>query len=799
MDSVKSTHQGGGMDREGNRAVGGANASELSSAKLLGAIVQSLPQALLVTDSAARMVVTNSAAALLHGYASGDEMPARMDEYARMFDVRRADGSPLPSQEWPVTRALAGETVRDLVLRVTRRDTGCTFVGSFSASPLEGAFDREHLALVSIHDLTQTERAEAALRRSEDRFRRLADSGSFGLVIADGMGRVTYMNPSLQLLLGYDAGFVSSGDARLEALTAPEFAELHERAMSQVMRSGRSTPHELAYLTRDGRRVPVVVTLAMLDDGGERLPVLAAYVLDLTPLRLAQAALRDNERRLRELMTSLPHLLWTTRADGRWDHLSEQWVQYTGATAAESLEYGWLERVHPDDRDAVRHAWDASVLSANPYRGEFRIRGADGAHRWFKTVATPMIDATGRVARWFGSSTDIEDQVRARETLRREGQRKSEFLAVLSHELRNPLAPIRNSLHVLRRTDSGSPLAIRAGAVVDRQLSHLERLVEDLLDLTRIDSDKVRLRSAMLDLPKLVRRTVDDHASLFDDAGVELRCNPGPGGVWVNGDETRLAQVFGNLLQNAVRFTPRGGHVSVEVEPTGDRKQVTVRVSDDGAGMDPQLLARLFTPFSQADTSLDRSRGGLGLGLALVKGLVERHGGSVRAASEGIGRGSIFEVSLPVQTDTETAAAWAGDRAEDCRRRVLVIEDNPDAADSLRDLLELCGHEVQVAHDGPSGLRTARAFMPEVVLCDIGLPSMDGYEVAAAFRSDPQLRAIRMVALTGYALQEDQRKATAAGFDCHVAKPPDLERLREILSGGNDSPPSSDGRARGLL
>lgn len=771
----------------------------MRSASLLSAVVQSLAQALLVIDPAGRLVVTNFAAARLHGYSSVDEMPARVDDYGERFDVCRADGSPLPSQEWPVARALAGDTVRDLVLRVTHRKTGHYFVGSYSASPLDGAPDHTRLAMVSIHDLTQTQRAEAALRRSEERFRRLADSGSFGLVIADGTGRVTYMNPALQRLLGYDAGFVSSGDVRLEALTAPEFAELHERAMSQVARSGRSTPHEQAYLTRDGRRVPVVVTLAMLDDGGERLPVLAGYVLDLTPLRLAQAALRDNERRLRELMASLPHLLWTTGADGRWDHVSEQWVQYTGATADQSLEYGWLERVHPDDRDAVRHAWDASVLSASPYRGEFRIRGADGAYRWFKTVATPMIDATGRVARWFGSSTDIEDQVRARETLRREGQRKSEFLAVLSHELRNPLAPIRNSLHVLRRTDSGSPLAARAGAVVDRQLRHLERLVEDLLDLTRIDSDKVRLRSSRLNLPELVTRTADDHASLFEQAGVELKCDAGPGGVWVNGDETRLAQVFGNLLQNAVRFTPRGGHVNVEVEPSGDGKRVTVRVTDDGAGMDPQLLARLFTPFSQADTSLDRSRGGLGLGLALVKGLVERHDGSVRAASEGIGRGSTFEVDLPVQAGAETAAAWAGDCAEACKRRVLVIEDNPDAADSLRDLLELCGHEVQVAHDGPSGLRTARAFMPEVVLCDIGLPSMDGYEVAAAFRSDPQLRTIRMVALTGYALQEDQRKATAAGFDCHVAKPPDLERLREILSAGEDSRPSSDGRARSLL
>jgi two-component system CheB/CheR fusion protein len=365
--------------------------------------------------------------------------------------------------------------------------------------------------------------------------------------------------------------------------------------------------------------------------------------------------------------------------------------------------------------------------------------------------------------------------------LREVDQRKNEFLAVLSHELRNPLAPIKNSLYVLGRSTPGSAQAMRAQAVLDRQVSQLVRLVDDLLDVTRITRNKVQLRRERLELNELVRRTVEDQRSVFDGHGVRLEAELAPANVFVEADRERLSQVVGNLLQNAAKFTMRDGSVRVTVTADASARRAILRVADTGVGMQPETLARLFQPFVQAEQTLDRSKGGLGLGLALVKGLVELHGGEVSAQSEGLGRGTVFTVRLPLQ---ETAAAEVSSAPVSSgrrRRRVLVVEDNRDAAESLRGVLELIGHEVAVAHSGPEALQKARTLEPEVVLCDIGLPGMDGYEVARAFRADELLRKAFLVALSGYALPEDLQRSASAGFAQHLAKPPSIEKLETLL------------------
>ncbi len=368
------------------------------------------------------------------------------------------------------------------------------------------------------------------------------------------------------------------------------------------------------------------------------------------------------------------------------------------------------------------------------------------------------------------------------ESLREVDRNKNEFLAVLSHELRNPLAPIQNSLHVLERAAPGSTQAQRAQAVVARQVRHLTRLVEDLLDLTRISNGKVRLQRARVDLGRLLRQVAEDSAALFAERGVELRVEIAAEPS-VEGDPARLAQILGNLLQNAAKFTPRGGRVLLALEAAGATARLRVR--DTGAGLAPETLASLFQPFMQADVTLARTDGGLGLGLALVKGLVELHGGTVRARSDGPGKGAEFVIELPGSDGAPAAApAPAAAAAPQPRpgRRVLVIEDNVDAAESLRDALALEGHEVEVAFLGADGIERARAWGPDVVLCDIGLPDVAGHEVARALRGDPALRRTFLVALTGYALPEDQRRAREAGFDEHLAKPPSMGRLAELLA-----------------
>jgi two-component system CheB/CheR fusion protein len=366
---------------------------------------------------------------------------------------------------------------------------------------------------------------------------------------------------------------------------------------------------------------------------------------------------------------------------------------------------------------------------------------------------------------------------RADEALRESDRRKSEFLAVLSHELRNPLAPIRNGLVLLARAPPGSESAERARAVIARQTEHLVRLVDDLLDMTRISRGRIELQRRRLDALELARRTCDDHRAAFERKGVALRLE-GDAPAWVDADPTRLAQILGNLLQNAVKFTPAGGTTTVEVRAAEGRAELRVRDTGEGVA-DPQLL---FEPFSQAAQGLARSQGGLGLGLAIVKGLVELHGGTVDARSEGAGRGAEFVVRLPLAAPPAAGAA-AGAAPRCAPRSVLLVEDNADAARSLADLLALDGHRVEVAHDGRTGIARARELRPDAVVCDLGLPDVSGFDVARALRADAALAGTCLVALSGYAQPEDRARALEAGFTAHLAKPPSLEALSAILAG----------------
>ena len=373
----------------------------------------------------------------------------------------------------------------------------------------------------------------------------------------------------------------------------------------------------------------------------------------------------------------------------------------------------------------------------------------------------------------------MEERERAEQALQDADRRKDEFLAMLSHELRNPLAPIQNSLHVLEQSPAGSDVARRAQQIIARQVGHLTRLVDDLLDVTRVSRGKLRVHFQGLDLRDLVERTVEDHRTLFTARGLALDVTCPERPLWVDGDSTRLAQMVGNLLQNSVKFTPSGGSVALALDVVEGFAELRVR--DSGVGIDPVLLPRLFQPFSQSDDTLDRSLGGLGLGLALVKGIAELHGGTVEVFSGGRGAGTEFVVRLPLSA-APPAARDAALLAPSRPRRVLVIDDNVDGAESLRAVLEMEGHTVGVAHDGPQGLVRGHELRPEIVVCDIGLPGLDGYQVARAMRDDPVLHGAFLIALTGYARPEEQQRAADAGFDAHIAKPSTIEQVRDVIA-----------------
>ncbi|WP_437669303.1 hybrid sensor histidine kinase/response regulator [Sorangium sp. So ce131] len=384
----------------------------------------------------------------------------------------------------------------------------------------------------------------------------------------------------------------------------------------------------------------------------------------------------------------------------------------------------------------------------------------------------------------------VAELKQTQDALREADRRKDEFLAMLAHELRNPLAPLLNAVELLKVAGPQGSIVERARTIMERQVGHMTRLVDDLLDISRISRGKIALSFARLDLVELVRAAALDYRPLLEARGVRLELALPDAPVWLHADATRLTQALGNLLQNARKFTDEGGVVRVSVAPQrapDGRGAVSVEVADTGIGMEPAILERIFEPFAQAEQGPGASRGGLGLGLALVKGVVELHGGSARAASAGVGRGAAITITLPLGSPVERGEGAPGPavaaRGGGGARRILIIEDNVDAADSLRLLLERRGHAVSVAHSGADGVTAARLSAPDVILCDIGLPGvLNGYGVVRALRAEGGMTGTSIVALTGYGQEDDRRRAHAAGFDAHVTKPVTPATLERLLA-----------------
>lgn len=544
-----------------------------------------------------------------------------------------------------------------------------------------------------------------------------------------------------------------------------------------------------------GEEFPVEAAISSLETEGGRL--LTVVLRDVSERVAAEEALRRSERRFRAMADAIPQIVFTAGPDGAAEYLNRVWGEYTGLEAAEGLRDGWRSvPVHPDDVARAAEAWRRAVQGAEPFEAEFRIRRAsDGAWRWHLARAQPLLEAGGGVERWFGTCTDVHDGREAIAALREADRRKDEFLAMLGHEIRNPLAAIANALQVLEHGAEPDAMARRHREVIGRQAWHLSRLVDDLLDLSRIRSGKIALRLERLDLREAVGRACESHRPAAEgrrqSLTVALPGEPLP----VDGDGARLEQVVGNLVQNAVKYTPPGGRIHVTAEAVDGRAVVWVR--DDGQGIEPESLAGIFDLFVQEERTAGQPRaGGMGLGLPLVRRLVEMHGGEVSARSAGRDRGSEFSVWLPLREGLPSPREAPGEEAPAEPRRVLVVEDNPDSRATLQDLLSLEGHEVEAAEDGLQGVERALAWSPDIALVDIDLPVLDGYEVARRLRRDPRGRHVRLVALTGYGLAGHREKARDAGFDAFLVKPVDLAELRRHIASARGGAPG-EGRGEG--
>jgi signal transduction histidine kinase/CheY-like chemotaxis protein len=505
--------------------------------------------------------------------------------------------------------------------------------------------------------------------------------------------------------------------------------------------------------------------------------------IDVTDQIRSTAAMRESEARYRALANATADVMYRMSPD--WSQMRQLDGRGFLKDASDERRY-WIDDYVPaEDQQRVHEAIAEAIRAKAVYELEHRVRRLDGSVGWTCSRAVPMLDARGDIVEWIGAASDITERKLAEEKLRDSDRRKDEFLAMLAHELRNPLAPIGAAAGLLQRARLDEDLVRKTSQIIGRQVAHMTELIDDLLDVSRVTRGQVELDQAALDLRDIVTDAVEQVMPLAVARGQRLDVDVPAHDVRVMGDKKRLVQVLANILNNATKYTQEGGHLRVAASVRDDA--VSVAIADDGIGMAPELAARAFDLFAQAERTSDRASGGLGLGLALVKNLVELHGGTVACTSDGPGRGSRFTVTLPRLQAAATPDApddAARDATGDEGLSIMVVDDNVDAAAMLAMLLEASGHRVTVEHDPLRALERAEEEAPQACLLDIGLPGIDGYELARRLRARPSTAHALLVAITGYGQDSDRQRASAAGFDRHLVKPIDLGILQDVLAAG---------------
>jgi two-component system CheB/CheR fusion protein len=500
--------------------------------------------------------------------------------------------------------------------------------------------------------------------------------------------------------------------------------------------------------------------------------------------------LEFDERRCKALMSVLTSIVWITDPEGRFVSPQPSWSAYTGQAWPEQEGFGWFQAVHEDDRADVSRCLQEAQSRRSLYRAKGRLWHAPSqTWRHVQVRGVPLLRADGTIEEWVGTCRDVDEQRRAEAVLRESDRRKDEFIATLAHELRNPLAPIRNAVQVLKMRGTADMQLTWARGIIERQVAQMAHLLDDLLDVSRISQNKVDLHKTRITLDTVLDTAIEVSRPHWEQNGQKFELSMLTAPIFIDADPARLAQVFTNLLNNACKYTGRGGRITMTVRREED--EALIDITDTGIGISPRMLPGVFELFSQDSTVLERSQGGLGIGLSIVRSLVEMHGGSVSASSEGDGKGSTFSVRLPAASRRGADASPALDKPTSDRPKlkVLVADDNTDAAETLEVLLNMLGHDARVAADGEEAIAVADAFKPDVALLDIGMPKKNGYEVARIL-SQTQPKPL-LVALTGWGQPDDVRRAQECGFEHHLVKPVNLDKLTALLderaAGGSGS------------
>lgn len=609
-----------------------------------------------------------------------------------------------------------------------------------------------------------------------DRFRLLVDAvQDYGIFMLDTAGNVMSWNIGAQRIKQYRADEIIGRNFSTfyppEAVAAGWPAEELRRAE----RDGRFE-EEGWRIRKDGSRFWANVVITALRDENGKLAGFGKVTRDLTERRAHEEALRESEERFRFMIEGVrDYAIFMLSPDGVIESWNSGAQLIKGYSPSEVIGKHFSLFYRPEDLEAGKPQAElkAALEHGRAEEEGWRVR-RDGSVFWANVVIAPVYD-TGRQLRGFVKVTRDMTERRRLHELEKSSKRMSEFLAMLAHELRNPLAPIRNAITILQLEPSPSPLVRSSRDMIDRQLTHMTRLVDDLLDVGRLTTGKIRFKAEQVSYNQVVARSIEAVRPLFDARRHRLKADIPAASPLVQGDATRLAQVLQNLLVNAAKYTPEAGLIELKVWQEGTQLYTSVR--DNGLGLSSQALSQIFELFSQGDAQTAARESGLGIGLTLARSLVEMHGGALHAESEGPGRGSTFTFFLP----NAQIGVHGTDDASGPGAAILVVDDNRDAANSLAEILRLMDYQVKVAYDGPAALEMFRQQAPQAVLLDLGMPGMNGYEVLAALRALHGGEQVTVAALTGFGTDEDKSRALAAGFDEHLTKPLDFTALQAFL------------------
>jgi PAS domain S-box-containing protein len=733
----------------------------------------SIGDAVISTDAECRVTYLNGVAEALTGWTQAEAAGRPLTEIFQIVNERTRQ-----PVENPALRALREGVVVGLAnhtILIARDGTERPI--DDSAAPMLDESGAPVGAVLVFRDITRRQRAEEA----QARLAAIIESSHDAIASKTLDGTVRTWNAGAERLFGYTAEEVVGRPITL--IIPPERLDEEKVILARLSRGERIDHYETVRVAKDGRRLDVSLTVSPIRDAEGCIVGASKVARDVTERKQAEQALRASEQRFRTLTAHAPVGIFLSDRDGDLLFVNECWCQMAGLSPEEARGQGWVRALHPDDRERVSQEWSAAVQAGRPFAGEYRFRTPQGKVTWLQGNAVGRRDESEQVREYIGTLTDVTERREAVEALKEADRRKDEFLALLAHELRNPLAPIRNGLQVMRLASGDASLVARSREMMDRQLSHMVRLIDDLLDVSRISRNKMELRPSRVLLADVVSSAVETARPALEAAGHELTVSLPPEPIPLDADVTRLAQVFGNLLNNSAKYTQRGGQIALSATLEGD--QVVVAVRDTGIGIPAVALPSVFDMFSQVDRSIERSTGGLGIGLALVKGLVEMHGGTVEAESPGPGQGSTFTVRLPVlQGRADGSPATPDEGWPDSagpKRRILVVDDNHDSASSMALMLQVLGNDVRTARDGLEAVELAERFRPQVVLMDLGMPRLNGYEATRRIREQPWGRDMAIIALTGWGQEVDRHKSKEAGCDGHLVKPVDLSDLEKVL------------------